>query len=212
MAKYSTKYIIRKLELFLIPPLAYIILYFIYFTCRKRYHFNKERVEKSPVVFVFWHGDIVILPFGYRNYRSSKNIDVIISQHHNGEIATRIQHLLGGGTIRGSSSRGGIGALKGALRSLKSGKDIGMTPDGPKGPRHSVADGAVLIAQKRDVPIVAMSCRASREWNLKSWDRLSIPKPFCTLDYYYSDPFYVTDESLESAKEMIKERLMRHAF
>jgi len=195
-----------------VPPLAYIILYFIYFTCKKRYHFDKTKVNNTPSIFVFWHGELMFMPFGYRDYRKSKNIDVVVSKHHDGEIATRILHLLGGGSIRGSSTRGGAQALKGALKSLKNKRDVGITPDGPKGPRYSVADGAVVLAQKKNIPIIAMNCRASRAWRLKSWDRFSIPKPFCTLDYYYSDPFYVTDDTLELAKDKIKERLMKHAF
>lgn len=212
MAKLLNKKTKRKLEAFFVPPIAYIILYIIYFTCKKRYHFDKHRVKETPSIFVLWHGEIAMLVFGYKNYRNSNNIDVIVSGHHDGEIATRLLHLFGGGTIRGSSSRGGVSALKGAFKSLKKGKDIGITPDGPKGPRYSVADGAVVIAQKKSIPIVAMNCRASKAWRLKSWDRFAIPKPFSTLDYYYSNPFYITDMSLESAKEKIKEELMRHAF
>ena len=212
MAKFLSKKTKRKLEVLLVPPLAYIILYFIYFTCKKRYHFDKSKVKETPSIFVLWHGEIAMLVFGYKDYRNSNNIDAIVSQHHDGEIATRLLHLLGGGSIRGSSTRGGVSALKGAFKSFQNGRDVGITPDGPKGPRYSVADGAVVLAQKKNVPIVAMNCRATKAWRLKSWDRFSIPKPFCTLDYYYSDPFYVTSESLESAKDKIKERLMKHAF
>jgi len=212
MAKLLSKKTKRKLEAFLVPPLAYIILHLLYFTCKKRYHFDKSKVKDTPSIFVFWHGEVMLISFAYLHYRKSKNIDVIVSQHHDGEIATRILHLLGGGTIRGSSTRGGVSVLKGAFKSFKNGRDIGITPDGPKGPRYSVADGAAVLAQKKDVPIIAMNCKASKAWRLKSWDRFAIPKPFCTLDYYYSDPFYVTDLSLESAKDKIKERLMKYAF
>ncbi len=212
MAKLLSKKTKKKLEVLIVPPLAFLILHFIYLTCKKRYHFDKDKTKDTPSIFVFWHGEIMILSFGYRDYRHSDKIDVIVSQHHDGEIATRLLHLLGGGTIRGSSTRGGIKALKDAFKSLNSGRDVGITPDGPKGPRHSVADGAVVIAQKKNVPIVTMNCKASKAWRLKSWDRFSIPKPFCTLDYYYSDPFYVTDMSLEDAKILIKERLSLNAF
>ncbi len=212
MANLLSKRTKRKLEEILIPPVAYVILYFIYFTCKKRYHFDKKKQVSDPAIFVLWHGEIAMLVFGYMDYRKSKNIDVIVSQHHDGEIATRLLHLLGGGSIRGSSTRGGMQAIKGAFKSLNKNRDIGITPDGPKGPRHSVADGAAIIAQKKNIPIVAMNCIASKAWRLTSWDRFSIPKPFATLDYYYSDPFYVTNMSLEDAKKRIKEELMRHAF
>jgi len=153
-----------------------------------------------------------MLPFAYIDYRKAKNIDTIVSQHHDGEIATRLLHFFGGGSIRGSSSKGGLKALKDAFTSLKNGRDIGITPDGPRGPRHSVADGAVVIAQKKGVPLVAMNVKMSRCWRFNSWDRFVMVKPFATLDFYYSDPFYVTDLSLDDAKKSIKERLMKHAF
>jgi len=212
MAKLFSKKIKRKIEALIVPYLGIVFLYFIYFTCKKRYHFDKTKIKDTPSVFVFWHGELLMLTFGYRDYRNSKNIDVVVSQHHDGEIAARLLHLFGGGSIRGSSTYGKVGALKGAFKALKKGRDIGMTPDGPKGPRYSVADGAAIIAQKKNIPIVTMNCKASKAWRMNSWDRFSIPKPFCTLDYYYCDPFYVTDESLESAKNMIKERLMKYAF
>lgn len=194
------------------PPLIYIILYIIYFTCKKRYHFNKEKVKETPSIFVFWHGELLMLTLGYKAYRKSNNIDTMVSRHHDGEIASRLVHMLGGGTIRGSSSKGGIQALKMAFKSLNSGRDIGITPDGPKGPRHSVADGAVVIAQKKNVPLITMNVKSSNAWRMKSWDKFAIPKPFSTLDFYYSDPFYLTDLSLEDAKKMLKERLSIHAF
>ncbi|WP_458699971.1 lysophospholipid acyltransferase family protein [Sulfurospirillum sp. 1307] len=212
MGKLLSKTKRRALEVKILPPILYILLNLLYFTCKKRYHFDKSKVVDSPCVFVFWHGELMMLVQGYIDYRKSKNIDTIVSAHHDGEIATRLLTLFGGGTIRGSSTRGGLKALVEAFKSIKKGRDVGITPDGPKGPRHSVADGAVLIAQKMKVPIVAMNVNASRAWRANSWDRFMIPKPFCTLDYYYGDPFYINDLSLEEAKEKIKKELMKHAF
>lgn len=212
MVKLLSKKTRRKLEAFIIPPLACIIIRFIYLTCKKRYHYDKSKVNTEPLVFVFWHGEVAMAPFAYHDYRDSKNIDLIVSGHHDGEIAARILEKFGGGTLRGSSSKGGLLVLKNAFKSLKSGRDIGITPDGPRGPRYSVADGAAAIAQRRSVPIVAVNITPSRAWRLKSWDRFAIPKPFCTLDFYYSNPFYVKDKSLSEAKDKIKEELMRYAF
>jgi len=153
-----------------------------------------------------------MLPFAYHGFRKRKSIDSIISEHSDGEIASRFIELLGGGVIRGSSTRGGVKALKGAFKSISQGRDVGITPDGPKGPRHSVSNGVVLIAQKKSVPIVTMNCQPSSCWRFDSWDRFFIPKPFCTLNFYFSEPFYINDLDEDKAKELIKERLMKHAF
>ena len=45
------------------------------------------------------------------------------------------------GAIRGSSSKGGAKVIISALKELKDGNDIAITPDGPRGPRYSIADG-----------------------------------------------------------------------
>lgn len=212
MAKLLTKKFKKKIEAIILPPLLYILINILYLTCKKNYHFDKSKVSLVPTVFVFWHGELMMLIFGYKDYRQTTAIDAIISEHSDGEIISRIIKLFRGGSIRGSSSRGAIKALKAAFTSLKLGRDLGITPDGPRGPRHSVAAGVVAIAQKTNTPIVTMNVKASRAWRLKSWDSFAIPKPFSRLDFYYSDPFYITDKSVESAKELIKERLMKNAF
>ena len=211
MAQSFSKKVKNRLLALLLPPVINILIRFIHLTCKKRYHFNKEKVLDIPSVFVFWHGEIVMLPLGYINYRNFKNADIIASEHSDGDISSNILRLFGFGIIRGSSTRGNLKALKGAFKSLDNNRDIGITPDGPKGPIHSMANGASLIARKKNVPIIAMNCIASKQWRLKSWDRLSIPKPFSILDFYYSDPFYVTDESLEDANNIIFTRLMSNA-
>ncbi|MDH5465603.1 MAG: hypothetical protein OEW60_08205, partial [Thiovulaceae bacterium] len=97
-------------------------------------------------------------------------------------------------------------------RFAKEGGNIVITPDGPRGPRHSVADGVVTLSQKLDLPIIAQSVVPSKYWRLKSWDQFIIPKPFGTLTYIASDPFKVTDMSMEEAKKMVQGRLLEHAF
>ena len=212
MAIYLSKNLKKKIGAIFLPPILYVFTYILYLTCRRVYHFDKSKTSSKESIFVFWHGELLMLIFGYKNYRNSNNIDTIISEHNDGEIIHRVLKLFGGGSIRGSSTRGGIKALKGAFLSLKKGRDIGITPDGPKGPRHSIANGVVLIAQKKNAPIITMRVKASRQWRMKSWDKFSIPKPFCRLDFYYSDPFYVSGYGLEDAKNMIKKRLDENAF
>lgn len=202
----------KSLGTIFLPPLIYCIARFLYLTCTKKYHYDSQKVLSKESIFVLWHGELLMLIFAYMDYRKSKNIDTIVSEHKDGEIISKVLSLFGGGSIRGSSTRGGLRALRGALESLRGGRDVGITPDGPRGPRHSVANGVVLLAQKTHVPIVAMNVQASRAWRMQSWDKFVIPKPFSRLDFYYSDPFYVTNDSVQEAKLKIQERLMRHAI
>jgi len=180
MAIYISKDFKKKIGAIFLPPILYIFTYILYLTCKRVYHFDKSKISPKESIFVFWHGELLMLIFGYKNYRNSNNIDTIISEHNDGEIIHRVLKLFGGGSIRGSSTRGGIKALKGAF--------------------------------KKNAPIITMRVKASRQWYMKSWDKFSIPKPFCRLDFYYSDPFYVSGYELEDAKNMIKKRLDENAF
>jgi lysophospholipid acyltransferase (LPLAT)-like uncharacterized protein len=135
----------------------------------------------------------------------------MISDHFDGEIITRIIAPFGLRTIRGSSRKGAAKALIAALRKLQNGESIGITPDGPKGPRHSVADGAIVLAQKSGAPVIVLNCHPTRYWQAGSWDRFTIPKPFGTIHFYASEPLDLTGLDIEEARTRIRERMLRHA-
>jgi lysophospholipid acyltransferase (LPLAT)-like uncharacterized protein len=113
-------------------------------------------------------------------------------------------------TIRGSSSRGGAKALIESIKSLKNGYDLGITPDGPKGPRHEVQDGIIIMAQKANVKILMVEIKPSKFWRLNSWDKFVIPKPFGIINFYISDLLDIKDMSLDEARSTIKEGLLKH--
>ncbi len=134
-------------------------------------------------------------------------MSLMISDHFDGEMIAKSVSYFGFNTIRGSSTRGGIKALKESFKKIDLGQSIAITPDGPRGPRHSVADGIVAISQKKGLEVVVLSYKASSFWKMKSWDEFIIPKPFSTLDFYASEPFSLAGLSKEEAKEEIKKRL-----
>ena len=210
MANLFSKKNRRKILVWIIPPIAYIFAQLLFITCKKVLHANQDAPAK-PSIYAAWHGEILLMVFGYKFYTKRNTIDAIISQHSDGEMIAKLIHLFGGGTIRGSTSNGGSNVLRGAFKALFKGRDIGITPDGPRGPRHSVADGAAILAMKKQVPVIVINCQPSSYWQMKSWDKFCIPKPFSTLHFYFSDPFYVHDLSLEEAKDLIKKRLLEHA-
>lgn len=145
------------------------------------------RAEKRPFIWVLWHGGMLPVAWGHRD----ESIAVLISSHRDGEIIARITGALGFRAIRGSSSRGAAKALLAIVRELRAGGEVGITPDGPRGPFESFAAGAVLAAQRAEVPIVAIGMAASRAWQLGSWDHFLIPKPFARVALAYSEPSYV---------------------
>ena len=185
------------------------ILWLIYLTCKKS--FNTNQLPPYPCEVLFWHNRLTMLCFSYKQYWKKRGRDgkVIISAHKDGEIITRIIRHFGIGAVRGSSSKGAMSALKNSLNIVNSGFDIIITPDGPRGPLHSVADGAVVIAQKKDLEIYVLTYEASKFWEFKSWDKMRLPKPFSKIRFAISKGFKVNGLSLEQAKEKIRQEMFK---
>ncbi|MDO5045705.1 lysophospholipid acyltransferase family protein [Campylobacter sp.] len=185
----------------------YFLIWLIFLTCKKTY--SKTNLEAPAHVVLFWHGRIAMMSFAYLHWwgKFKRHGKVIISDHKDGEIIARVIKFFGIGTIRGSSSKGGAKALINAFKEIKAGNDVIITPDGPRGPCHSVADGAVIIAQKQNVNIQILNYEASKFWQFKSWDKMILPKPFSTINFTLSQPFSVANLSLDDAKILIKKKM-----
>lgn len=137
---------------------------------------------KEPFILAFWHGRIMMMP---KSWRTGVPIHMLISQHRDGELITRAVKPFGIATIRGSTARpnqtgekGGLAALMSILRLLKKGECIGITPDGPRGPRMRASDGVVTIARLSGVPIIPATWSARHRWALNSWDCFLVPRLF----------------------------------
>jgi lysophospholipid acyltransferase (LPLAT)-like uncharacterized protein len=209
--KKLKKRILRALALALVPPIGTLLIRFIYLTCKKNFHIAQDIGEK-PVIFAFWHGDLLMQPYLYYKFRKTPKANVLISDHFDGQIIAKIMVYFNLGTIHGSSNRSAVRVLMQGIKSLKEGYDIGITPDGPKGPRHEVSDGVIAMAHKSKANVVAFSCVPSKYWQLSSWDKFTIAKPFSTLDFYASKPINLHDTELEDAKAVIKKELMKYAI
>jgi lysophospholipid acyltransferase (LPLAT)-like uncharacterized protein len=156
-------------------------------TWRVRYRYDEPlraaRRAGQPVVFTIWHGHILAQLWSHRR----QGVSVMISEHRDGEIVARMAESLGYRTVRGSSSRGAVRALASMVREVKAGHDAALTPDGPRGPYHSYAAGALLVSQRTGRPVVPVAAHASRAWVLRSWDRFMIPKPFARVIIAYGE-------------------------
>jgi hypothetical protein len=148
-----------------------------------------EAVRRSGAgyVYVLWHGDMLPHLWHHRHTGAA----IVISENRDGEIIARIAERLGYATIRGSTSRGAGRALLGMVRHLEGGGPIAVTPDGPRGPRHSFAPGALAAAQRAGAPLLLLGMHAARAWRFRSWDRFTIPKPFATVTISYEGPAHV---------------------
>ncbi len=145
-------------------------------------HPARFRDRGRPVVFVFWHGQLLPLV----HYHRGEDIVVLVSEHADGEYITRIIQRHGFGTVRGSSTRGATRGLKGLIRAARAGRDLALTPDGPRGPTGVMKPGALAVAQATGCPIIPLAVAASSAWRMRSWDRFMIPKPFARLRIAYA--------------------------
>lgn len=155
------------------------------------------RSAGQPFVFSLWHGELLPLVIEHRN----EGVRIVISEHGDGEVIAQIAQRLGLASIRGSSSRGAARALLAMCDALSGGAEVAVTPDGPRGPAHKYAGGALVAAQRAHAPIVAIRVAVSSAWRLRSWDAFMIPKPFAAVNIAYSDPVYVEAEDARAAAE-----------
>lgn len=197
------KNIFQYLEVTIMPFILQLFVRFIYLTCTKNYHFTSSIQKDENIIVAMWHGDLLMQALNYKRFRPHGKVKAIVSEHRDGEAIRKTVQFLGIGSLTGSSTRGGVKALIGAIKSIKNGIDIAITPDGPKGPIYSMADGIVIISQKTKAKIVPFSCIPSKYWKLNSWDKFIIPKPFATLEFYIGDPIDVLNMKIEDAKKLI---------
>lgn len=148
---------------------------------------HNRNPESEPCIYFFWHRDLVCLAM----HRIGTRIAVMVSKSKDGELLAGPLERLNFGLARGSSSKGATQALKEMIRLSKT-YQLGITPDGPRGPAESIQPGVFEIALLAKIPVIAAAAKVKSEWRLNSWDRLRIPKPFTRIEVHYSEPFYLT--------------------
>jgi hypothetical protein len=170
-------------------------------------HYLQHRRNRTPVIFVFWHGQLLPLVHYHRN----EGVVVLVSEHADGEYVTQVIERHGFGTVRGSSTRGGTKGLKGLIRAARAGRDLALTPDGPRGPAGDFKPGALAVAQTTGLPVVPVAAGASGGWRFKSWDGFLVPKPFARIVIGYGEPVLVprgaTRDDLEGLARQLGHRL-----
>ena len=160
--------------------------------------------QDKPFIVAFWHGRLLMMPY---MWRPGVAIKVLISHHADGEFLTRIMRYFSIETVRGSSKKGGAAALRELVRLLARGDCIGVTPDGPRGPRMRASDGVVALARMAGVPIVPVAVATTRCRVLGSWDRFLLALPFGRGTFLWGEPIYVASETRGEALESARNRV-----
>lgn len=162
-------------------------------------YMTDARKEAPALIFAFWHGRMFPLSYRYRN----RSIQVLASEHRDGELMGQTIRYLGFGHVRGSSTRGGARAIRELVDRLRDGFDLGITVDGPKGPRYEVKPGPILISRLSGLPVVPATASSKSHWTFSSWDAFELPKPFTEIHVRFGKPVVVpadADEEMIEAK------------
>ncbi len=181
----------ERTVLFLISHLGALFILLVGITWRLQIfgdeNIHRVRARGKNVIYAFWHGRMLALCYSHRR----QNIHIMVSEHRDGEIIARIVRLLGFVTVRGSTTRGGQKALFQIAGRIGMGKDVAITPDGPKGPRWRVQPGVIALAQRTGMPIIPAANGVSFGKTLLSWDRFVIPMPFSRVAVLLGSPICV---------------------
>ncbi|MDQ3062746.1 MAG: lysophospholipid acyltransferase family protein, partial [Acidobacteriota bacterium] len=131
----------------------------------------------------------------------NRGIVVMTSQSFDGEYIARFTQRFGYGAVRGSSTRGGVGALVEMIRLMKKGLPMAFSVDGPRGPKYVAKTGAILLAKKTGNPLMPFVVETEQFWTINNWDNLQIPKPFTRAKIFIAAPIYVGADAGEAETE-----------
>ncbi len=148
--------------------------------------------EGKPFILAFWHGRILMMPYCWNR---KFPIHMLISAHRDGQLIARTVSHFGIQTVEGSSSKGGANALRAMLKALKNGESIGITPDGPRGPRMRASSGVVNVAKMAGVPVIPCAFGTRSRKHLGSWDRFCIAFPFTKGVFVWGDAIHIPKDA-----------------
>jgi len=171
-----------------------------------------ERVLRKrdvPVAFVLWHNRLFITSEVYRRYRGGRPLYALISASKDGALLTAFFEMVGGmRAVRGSSSRFGREAAAALVDVQRAGHDIGITPDGPRGPCYDFKGGAIVVPRRTGAPVLLLGGAFTSAWQLQSWDRFYLPRPFSTVHLRCELVENIQLAERDTAAARLKERLL----
>ena len=181
----------KRIQYWLITRILLVLIRFTGRTTRLQ-SLNHEVLKSTQkkygsVIVATWHQNIYFSIWLLRK----QELTALISSSDDGEAIYEIFAHYNYQAVRGSTTRGGIKALKKLIKLQKKKKSVAITPDGPLGPPGKIQSGVILLAKYAGVPIIPWHYEANHQWNLNSWDRHKIPKPFSKIIEVFGEPFHV---------------------
>ncbi len=177
---------------------------------------DRAGVVGKPVtenyIGALWHNRLLIFPFVLRRFLPNRHGAALISASRDGDLLADAIHRFGYDVVRGSSSRLGASAILQLTEVLASGRDVVITPDGPRGPAYELGPGIIFLAQKSGAAVLPMNLEFSHCWRLGSWDRFIVPRPFSKVRVLVGQPHRVgatsTPEEFEAERLALQNTMM----
>lgn len=170
------------------------------------------KVTAQNYIASLWHNRLLIFPFVLRRFFPDRHGAALISASRDGELLADAIKRFDYDVVRGSSSRLGASAILQLSQTLASGRDVVITPDGPRGPAYELGPGIVFLAQKSGAAVVPVNIEYSSCWRLKSWDRFILPRPFAKVHVIIGSPHHVelsdTPEQFEAERQRLQQAMM----
>ena len=197
-----------RLNSALLAPILYVLYriwcFTLSITVKGREGYLKARADGHHLVYALWHDEL------FPQVLVGKNGPwmTVVSQSKDGEFLTGVLERLGYTTVRGSSRRGGLTALRAAGRLMREKNlEAVLTVDGPTGPRHQVKEGVIYLAAKTPALIVPVRAYMSQAKVFNSWDRFQLPLPGSRCRVVFGEPYAVECEKLTA--EVIKAEALK---
>ena len=199
--------LIKTLQIYVYGSLVAGLIRVLYATIRWEFVVPDGVSSEGQNIYAFWHGRMLMLPRWYRS-RHKRPMYVLISQHGDGRLIAFAIKLLGIKSVAGSSSRRGVAATLELMRRLEEGASIGITPDGPKGPRQVCKKGVSALAQQAGIPVQPVTYSIEERWVIPSWDQMIVPRPFSRGVVVLAEPLKIgAEEDCSQARVRIQESL-----
>lgn len=182
-------------------------------TCRFHFRYADPLVNPEVArrlgrryIYAFYH-EVMLFPAYYWAW---PEMQILISDHRDGELIAQVVKRLGFGVVRGSTTRGGMRALREMTHRVDRG-NLCFTPDGPKGPRRHVHQGMIYLASRCGLPVVGCGIAFRDPWRARSWDRFAVPRPFRVAACVTPEPVTVPPgadrDTLETCRQEVERRM-----
>jgi lysophospholipid acyltransferase (LPLAT)-like uncharacterized protein len=170
------------------------------------------RPADQNYIGALWHNRLLIFPFVLRRFFSNRRGAALISASRDGDLLADAIARFGFDVVRGSSSRLGASAILQLTDVLASGRDVVITPDGPRGPAYELGPGIIFLAQKSGAAVLPVNMEYSSCWRLESWDRFVLPRPFAKIRVIIGQPHRVrstnTVDDFEAERLRLQDAMM----